>query len=194
MLQFTALNKGFGSESPHLVCLNKFISQAHASFKQYFKDICDVQEPSEVFNIDQYSDLCHITKPMIVISADEVVEMHRILLEHANTISPSPTDPLHELLHDLGDVSSVQELMGQNQARHEITLILSSKHEGVVDGDGGMEGVWVRTKQLVVDILRCQRTGDNLEAILNTVVTEKDHTAHQILLQVCCSLYICLFC
>ena len=189
ILQFSASNKGFGTDSPHLLGMNKYIMEAHARFKGYFSDICDVEEPEVVFNIDQYSDISRVTKPLICISVGEVVDMHRLLLENQSTIAPSPSDPLHELLTDLGEVLPVEALLGEQAAsehrdrlaKTELTLTLSSKHELLEAEEQGLEGLWVRTKQMIVDILRCQKSGDSLASVFSTPATEAEENIHRAL-------------
>ena len=66
LLQFATANKGFGFESPHLAeVLNPFIRQCHEKFKDYFREVCHVDDPEKYFNLDQYSDLTSLTKPVI---------------------------------------------------------------------------------------------------------------------------------
>ena len=40
--------------------------------------MCSVEEPEQVFNMDQYSDVTCITKPVIYMSISEIVEMHKV--------------------------------------------------------------------------------------------------------------------
>ena len=188
ILQFSASNKGFGSDCPHLVCMNKYIMEAHGRFKEYFAEVCNVEDPEVVFSIDKYSDISRITKPVIFISVGEIVEMHRLLIEHASIIAPSPQDPLHELLADLGEVWPVEALLGEQStdenkgrlAKTEITMTLSSKHDVVDDADTDL--LWVHTKQMVVDVLRCQKGMDNLISILNTPASQYEENIYKALI------------
>nr|KAG5685671.1 hypothetical protein BaRGS_014478 [Batillaria attramentaria] len=143
ILQFAASNKGFGGESAYLAAMNDYIRQAHEKFKQYCLAACDVEEPEERFNVDQYSDVVMIAKPVIYISVQEIVDTHSLLLTHQEIIAPDHDDPLHELLEDLGEAPTIDELLGTELtgdettnealraqlAKTEISMTLSAKFE-----------------------------------------------------------------
>ena len=135
ILQFAASNKGFGGDSAHLECLNSYIIEAHQRFKfvacvgglcnsivivmivygrKYFRAVCDVDDPEARFNMDQYTDVTRVTKPVIYISIQEMIDTHKLLLEHENAIAPDVADRLHELLEDVGEVPAVEDLLGKN--------------------------------------------------------------------------------
>lgn len=61
----------------------------------------------------------------------------------------------------------------EEQGKTEISLTLTSKFEQFEDDDTDMKALFVRTKRLVVDVLRTQ-TGDNLNAILYTPATDEE--------------------
>ncbi|XP_051924374.1 ras GTPase-activating-like protein IQGAP2 isoform X4 [Hippocampus zosterae] len=149
MLQHAAANKLFEGENAHMTPMNNFISQTYEKFRVFFQSACDVPEPEEKFNIDEYSDMVTLSKPIIYISIEEIINTHSLLLEHLEAISPDLNDLLHELLQDLGDVPDVETLLGEgavhgsdanrdavlNQlAKTEISLTLTSKFE-LLDGD-----------------------------------------------------------
>ena len=102
---------------PLLVSLVKSHSEVEFVFacfsRKYFKAVCDVDEPEVLFNMDQYTDVTRVTKPVIYISIQEMIDTHKLLLVHENAIAPDVNDVLHELLEDLGDVASVEELLGK---------------------------------------------------------------------------------
>ena len=64
--------------------------------------------------MDQYTDVTRVSKPVIYISLAEVMDTHRNLLEHQDAVAPDPTDPLHDILDDLGDVPDVEALLGKS--------------------------------------------------------------------------------
>ena len=64
-------------------------------------------------------------------------------------------------------------------SKQELCLTLSNKFEGVADDDGSdMKALFVRTKRMVVDLLRVQ-PGDNLTTILYTPATQEQEEEHQ---------------
>lgn len=40
--------------------------------------VCDVPEPEERFNIDEYSEMVILNKPVIYISISELINTHRV--------------------------------------------------------------------------------------------------------------------
>ncbi|XP_061172402.1 ras GTPase-activating-like protein IQGAP1 isoform X1 [Saccostrea echinata] len=204
ILQFAASNKGtsfehyseFGGDSSYLATMNDYIRQAHEKFKRYCVEACDVPEPEHYFNVDQYSDIVTIAKPSIYISVQEIIDTHQLLLQHEDQIAPDSQDPIHELLEDLKEAPTVDELLGtdlpededmrkmlQTQlGKTEISLTLSNKFEVPEDDQADVKQLLVRTKRLVVDVVACQ-TGDTLVQILDTPATEEQEEMHQALVK-----------
>ena len=63
--------------------------------------------------MDQYTDVTRVTKPVIYISIQEIIDTHKLLVEHQDALAPDTNDVLHELLEDLNEVPSVEELLGK---------------------------------------------------------------------------------
>lgn len=47
-------------------------------FRLFFQAACDVSEPEEKFNIDEYSDMVTLSKPIIYISIEEIINTHSV--------------------------------------------------------------------------------------------------------------------
>ena len=62
-------------------------------------------------------------------------------------------------------------------AKQELTLTLSNKFEAIADDSSDMRALFVRTKRMVVDLLRVQ-PGDNLTTILYTPATPEQEEEH----------------
>lgn len=73
ILQFAASKKGFGEESPHLVCLNPFIVECHEKFKDFFRRCCEVEELEDHFSVNRYSEATLIQDPCIYITLQVMV-------------------------------------------------------------------------------------------------------------------------
>ncbi|KAK2148244.1 hypothetical protein LSH36_507g01001 [Paralvinella palmiformis] len=194
ILQFAASNKGFGGDSSHQAPLNSYIMDAHVRFKEYFLEICDVEEPEVHYNMDQYTDVTRITKPIIYISIAEIVDTHKLLLQHKDTIAPDLSDPLHELLDDLGEVTDVGSLIGDsntddghhskvNMGKTEISLALSNKFEVPEEDQSDVKSLFLRTKRMVVDVIRCQTHGETLTEVLNIPATQDEENDHSLLIR-----------
>ncbi|NWH93163.1 IQGA2 protein, partial [Aegithalos caudatus] len=78
VLQHAASNKLFEGESEHLSSMNTYLSQTYQKFRNFFQAACDVPEPEEKFNIDEYSDMVTLSKPIIYISIEEIINTHSV--------------------------------------------------------------------------------------------------------------------
>uniref|UniRef100_A0A8C9YEK5 IQ motif containing GTPase activating protein 3 n=1 Tax=Sander lucioperca TaxID=283035 RepID=A0A8C9YEK5_SANLU len=113
MLQHAAANKHFHGDGYHVRALNQYISQTHSKFRsEFLVCVCDVPEPEDRFNMDEYSELLIVNKPVVYISVSELLNTHTLLLDHQEVLCPDPSNPLRLLLNDLGSVPTLQELTG----------------------------------------------------------------------------------
>ncbi|XP_075597262.1 ras GTPase-activating-like protein IQGAP2 isoform X4 [Balearica regulorum gibbericeps] len=192
VLQHAASNKLFEGESEHLSSMNTYLSQTYQKFRNFFQAACDVPEPEEKFNIDEYSDMVTLSKPVIYISIEEIINTHSLLLEHQDAIATDPNDLLNELLEGLGPVPGVESFLGEgavdpndpnrestlNQlAKTEISLSLTSKYELREGEDQDLKSLMIKTKRLIVDVIRAQ-PGDTLLEILETPATAQQESEH----------------
>uniref|UniRef100_A0A673HAH8 Ras GTPase-activating-like protein IQGAP1 n=1 Tax=Sinocyclocheilus rhinocerous TaxID=307959 RepID=A0A673HAH8_9TELE len=186
MLQHAASNKLFEDESDHLTPMNSYISQTYQRFRGFFQAACDVPAPEEKFNVDEYSDMVTLSKPVIYISIDEIINTHSLVLEHKEAIAPDHSDLLHELLKDLGEVPDVESLLGKiitnenslsQLAKTEISLTLTNKFELLDGDDKDTKGLMMKTKKLIVDVVRIQ-LGETLTDILETPASAAQEAEH----------------
>ncbi|XP_037758907.1 ras GTPase-activating-like protein IQGAP2 isoform X2 [Chelonia mydas] len=192
VLQHAASNKLFEGESAHLSSMNTYLSQTYQKFRNFFQTACDVPEPEEKFNIDEYSDMVTLSKPVIYISIEEIINTHSLLLEHQDAIAPEQNDLLNELLEGLGAVPDVESFLGEGAvdpsdpnkentlsqlAKTEISLSLTSKYELQEGEDQDLKGMMIKTKRLVVDVIRTQ-PGDTLLEILETPASAQQESEH----------------
>uniref|UniRef100_A0A8C2FIF8 IQ motif containing GTPase activating protein 2 n=1 Tax=Cyprinus carpio TaxID=7962 RepID=A0A8C2FIF8_CYPCA len=192
MLQHAAANKLFEDESDYLTPMNSYISQTYQRFRGFFQAACDVPAPEEKFNVDEYSDMVTLSKPVIYISIEEIINTHSLVLEHKEAIAPDHSDLLHELLKDLGEVPDVESLLGEGAldaddpskenslsqlAKTEVSLTLTNKFELLDGDDKDMKGLMMKTKKLIVDVLRIQ-PGETLNDILETPASAAQEAEH----------------
>ncbi|KAK2521257.1 Iqgap2 [Columba livia] len=192
VLQHAASNKLFEGESEHLSSMNTYLSQTYQKFRNFFQAACDVPEPEEKFNIDEYSDMVTLSKPVIYISIEEIINTHSLLLEHQDAIATEPNDLLNELLEGLGPVPDVESFLGEGAvdpndpnrestlsqlAKTEISLSLTSKYELREGEDQDLKSLMIKTKRLIVDVIRTQ-PGDTLLEILETPATAQQESEH----------------
>ncbi|XP_058555999.1 ras GTPase-activating-like protein IQGAP3 isoform X1 [Neofelis nebulosa] len=149
---------------------------------------CRVPEPEERFAMDEYSDMVAVAKPVVYITVGELVNTHRLLLEHQDSVAPDRCDPLHELLEDLGELPTIPDLIGEGVAadrsldpsKLEVSLTLANKFEGLETdpGDASARSLLLSTKQMLVDIMQFQ-PGDSLEEMLSLPASREQEAAHE---------------
>uniref|UniRef100_A0A8C5UF28 IQ motif containing GTPase activating protein 1 n=1 Tax=Malurus cyaneus samueli TaxID=2593467 RepID=A0A8C5UF28_9PASS len=190
MLQHAASNKMFMGDNAHLSIINEYLLQSYQKFRRFFQAACEVPELQDKFNIDEYSDLVTLTKPVIYISIGEIINTHTLLLDHQDAIAPEHNDPIHELLDDLGEVPTIESLIGClvcsakvicdiTYSKTEVSLTLTNKFD--VPGDENAEvdarAILLNTKRLIVDVIRFQ-PGETLTEILETSATSEQEAEH----------------
>uniref|UniRef100_A0A3Q3X7W2 Uncharacterized protein n=1 Tax=Mola mola TaxID=94237 RepID=A0A3Q3X7W2_MOLML len=191
MLQHAASNKMFLGDNAHLNPINEYLSASHLKFRRFFLAACDVPSLEDKFNVDQYSDLVTVTKPVIYISIGEIINTHTLLLDHQDAIAPEHNDPIHELLEDLGEVPTVESLIGENplppddpnkelMGKTEVSLTLTNKFD--VPGEANVEmdarTLLLNTKRLIVDVIRFQ-PGETLTEILDSTASTEQEAEYQ---------------
>ncbi|NXJ70772.1 IQGA1 protein, partial [Rostratula benghalensis] len=192
MLQHAASNKMFMGDNAHLSIINEYLSQSYQKFRRFFQAASEVPELQDKFNIDEYSDLVTLTKPVIYISIGEIINTHTLLLDHQDAIAPEHNDPIHELLDDLGEVPTIESLIGgegsgnvsdpnrEMLAKTEVSLTLTNKFDVPGDENAEMDArtILLNTKRLIVDVIRFQ-PGETLTEILETLATSEQEAEHQ---------------
>ncbi|XP_045901398.1 ras GTPase-activating-like protein IQGAP3 isoform X2 [Micropterus dolomieu] len=193
MLQHAAANKHFHGDGYHVKDLNQYISQTHSKFRKFLLCVCDVPEPEDRFNMDEYSELLIVNKPVVYISVSELLNTHQLLLEHQEVLGPDPSDPLRLLLKDLGSVPTLQELIGESSSadpdpsqssKMEVSLTLTNKFDIFNESDDKPDarGLLLSTKQLIIDVIRTQ-SGDSLGDILRASASHDQEACHDWLMQ-----------
>ncbi|KAG7468156.1 hypothetical protein MATL_G00139690 [Megalops atlanticus] len=191
MLQHAASNKMFLGDNAHLNPINEYLSNSYQKFRRFLLAACDVPSLEEKFNVDEYSDLVTLTKPIIYISIGEIINTHTLLLDHQDAIAPDHNDPIHELLEDLGEVPTIESLIGENplppddpnkemMGKTEVSLTLTNKFDvpGEENAEMDAKTLLLNTKRLIVDVIRFQ-PGDTLTEILEAPATQEQEVEYQ---------------
>uniref|UniRef100_A0A9J8C5W7 IQ motif containing GTPase activating protein 1 n=1 Tax=Cyprinus carpio carpio TaxID=630221 RepID=A0A9J8C5W7_CYPCA len=191
MLQHAASNKMFLGDNAHLNPINEYLSNSYQKFRRFFLSACDAPSLEDKFNVDQYSDLVTLTKPVIYISIGEIINTHTLLLDHQDAIAPDHNDPIHELLDDLGEVPTIESLIGESplppddpnkemMGKTEVSLTLTNKFDVPDEANAEMDAktLLLNTKRLIVDVIRFQ-PGETLTEILETVASPEQEAEYQ---------------
>ncbi|MGH0155132.1 UNVERIFIED_CONTAM: hypothetical protein FKN15_047746 [Acipenser sinensis] len=169
------------------------------SLPRFLWAACEVPSLEERFSVDEYSEMVTLNKPVIYITIAELINTHKLLLEHRDSVAPDHTAPLHELLADLGDVPTVHSLAGEGVgnpsdpdaeqtlaqcSRMEISLTLTNKFDIFKDDEDKPDarGLMLSTKQLIIDVIRTQ-PGDSLPLLLRTSASEDQEAEHWRMMQ-----------
>lgn len=192
VLQHAAANKMF--EDAHLGLVNQYLAETHWKFGKFIRTACNVPEPEDRFNIDEYSEMVSTMKPVIYITVGELIDTHKLLLEHQDSIAPDHKDPIHELLEDLGELPTVQSLIGESTSnlhdaasvealaqlrKLEISLTLTNKFDMTESNMEQMDtqSLLLSTKHMLLDVIQSQ-PGDTLTELLHTSASANQEASH----------------
>ncbi|NWR81094.1 IQGA2 protein, partial [Centropus unirufus] len=198
VLQHAAARKAFSGENSHLCGVNQYLEDTHTKFRRFISAACCVPEPEERFNMDEYSEMVAVARPVIYITVGELINTHKLLLEHQDSIAPHHGDPLHDLLEDLDELPTVQSLVGENVAslvdtsaeqalsqlsKMEISLTLTGNLVTVANNEeSDTRNLLLSTKQMLVDVIQSQ-PGESLPEILWTRASEHEEASHDLLMR-----------
>ncbi|XP_063803170.1 ras GTPase-activating-like protein IQGAP3 isoform X2 [Pseudophryne corroboree] len=192
VLQHAAANKMF--DDSHLGLVNQYLEVTHWKFRKFIRTACNVPEPEDRFNIDEYSEMVNTIKPVIYITVGELIDTHKLLLEHQDAIAPDHKDPIHELLEDLGELPTVHSLIGESTTnlhdaasehalaqlrKLEMSLTLTNKFDMMETNAEEMSthGLLLSTKHMLLDILQSQPV-DSLAELLNISASTQQEASH----------------
>ncbi|KAM4690065.1 ras GTPase-activating-like protein IQGAP3 [Rhinophrynus dorsalis] len=192
VLQHAAANKMF--EDSHLGLVNQYLEETHWKFRKFIRTACSVPEPEERFNVDEYSEMVNTIKPVIYITVGELIDTHKLLLEHQDFIAPDHKDPIHELLESIGEPPTVQSLIGESTSnlsdpvseqalaqlrKLEMSLTLTNKFDLLETNTEEMDSqsLLLSTKHMLVDVIQSQ-PGDSLAELLHTSASTQQEASH----------------
>nr|XP_057909728.1 ras GTPase-activating-like protein IQGAP3 isoform X2 [Doryrhamphus excisus] len=195
ILQHAAANKHFHGDGAYVSALNQYISRTHTKFRKFLLSVCDVPDPEDHFRMDEYSELLIVNRPVIYISVSELVNTHKLLLEHQEVLCSNQSDPLRVLLNDIGPVPTLQELMSStttaadptsecSSSKTEVSLTLTNKFDVFNDSEdrADIKGLLLSTKQLIIDVIRSQ-PGETLSDVLKASTSHDQEVRHERLMQ-----------
>ncbi|XP_038624437.1 ras GTPase-activating-like protein IQGAP3 [Tachyglossus aculeatus] len=181
-----------GPSCSHLQPLNDFLTEGHHQFRKLVGRVCRVQEPEARFGVDEYAELVSVARPVVYLTAGELVNIHKLLLAHRDSVAPDPRDPLRGLLEDLGEVPSITALLGVAEETDggqldqlEISLTLTAKPADAVaaaaaeaDTDQAAAGsLLLSAKQMLADVIEFQ-AGDTVPEVLALPPSQAQEDAH----------------
>ena len=137
-----------GKDKPYMQRLNGFIKENMPSVKNYLKTICQVEEPEEKLQVNQYNELVQKARPSILIGTHEICNIHSILVKFLERIAPDQNDPVRIILKDLSVVPP------KPKENRDIQLWLTNRFNINIDEESETTKLYNQTKELVLPVLR----------------------------------------
>ncbi|KAF9941677.1 hypothetical protein BGZ67_004251 [Mortierella alpina] len=175
MLNQISVGKLFSDDNVYLKPLNEYVGYAGARFAKYFKNVVEVVEPEQQFEVNEYVDQVNTIRPTVYISPYEIFAMHAMLIDKIDFLAPEMDDPLRVILSELGKPPTGFE--EHSQGHGEVCLTLQNRFAANLDDpDMDLKHLFVETKRYILSIIRIQ-SGKNLMEILERRVTVHEEQA-----------------
>ncbi|KAF9110510.1 hypothetical protein BGX27_006237 [Mortierella sp. AM989] len=175
MLNQISVGKLFADDNVYLKPLNEYVGYAGARFAKYFRNVVEVVEPEQQFEVNAYVDQVNTIRPAVFISPFEIFSMHAMLVDKIDVLAPELDDPIRVILSELGNPPSGFE---EHSVGHgEVCLTLQNRFTANLDDpDMDLKHLFVETKRYILAIIRIQ-SGKNLMEILERRVTVHEEEA-----------------
>jgi len=92
----------FGNKEFFMVPLNSFLKRNLDKLQDYFDKLTAVDDLSDALQLDKYLEHTNVRLNSINISFNQIFLIQRLLQAHLDEVAPDPTDPIRQLLTDLG--------------------------------------------------------------------------------------------
>lgn len=151
----------------------------------FYKTVAQVEDAEKHYDIDPYVDLTKTHKPIIYISPVEIFAMHAMLYDKLSDLGPERSDPLREILGELGAPPHADESQLSEAGQGEISLTLTNRHADAMsqEPDAMLKRLFMETKRLILIIVKVQQ-GKDLRDILTRPIAEKEEEVWEKLKQV----------
>lgn len=177
MIHLSSLNQPFPLESVNTENMNIFLAASYKKLLVFFRGIsANVLSPEEHFCVDGTLDLAAGQKISIFISPNEILQLHRNIIENVDDISSNPNDNIRQILNDLGTPPPADTI----QQSSEISLVLLNRfRQAYEEGANVKQKIKMNeTKRMILAIIRIQ-SGKNLLDILNLPVSSREETMYK---------------
>lgn len=137
-----------GKEKPYMLRLNGFIKENLPSVQNYLKQVCQVDEPEEKLQVNQYNELVQKARPSILIGTHEICNIHTIMLKFLDRVAPDQNDPVRVILKDLAEAPP------KPKENKDIQLWLTNRFNINIDEESETTKLYNQTKELILPVLR----------------------------------------
>lgn len=167
-----ASGRHFGGENVYLQPLNAFIGDSVERLSLIMRDLVNVPDAENTFDIDEYNDLYAKNRPTLYIKMADIFAIHNLVAGELPFICPNRDDPLREIMQDLGSAKNNESEMTATGSA-DIQMFLTPKLHDVEDPEAEAKALFMETKRCVLYIIRVQ-TGANLLEILVKPIAAED--------------------
>ncbi|XP_073462559.1 ras GTPase-activating-like protein IQGAP2 [Aquarana catesbeiana] len=163
-----------------------YVSRTSPGFRKFFRDLLNVSEPEDKFQLSKFSDAIEI--PQINMLMGDIFYTHSLLSKYKNVVFGDhghlqTMDIAYQVFKGLGPVSHLMDLLDTDGAFYDeankvtrIWLCLHSKVSPLGDFDSEMENLKISTQKLVLNVIPWV-PGETLQKVLRPAspAQEKDH-------------------
>ncbi|KAJ3112166.1 hypothetical protein HDU96_004867 [Phlyctochytrium bullatum] len=151
--------------------MNEYITTSAKKLFHFFNEASNVVTAEEYFSMDEFLDVGRSQKPTILITPNEIYQVHDALIQNVDDLVTDVNDPLRLILNDLGPAPPLSE-----KTQPEVHLPLINRFAKVEDENQVKQRqLFSETKRLVILTLKIQ-SGKNLLDVLEAPVTEKEES------------------
>lgn len=163
--------------------LDLFLREAWVKFRAFFVEAINVESLEDHFHVDEYSEVVLKSRPAIVISYHDMYYVHKMIAGQMQQLAPTDADPLRVVIADLGPLGEPVVELGEDDSpqflenKAEMSLTLVNKFEVPEQEDSSVKALFIRTKRLLVDLIRFKQ-GPNLPEILRAAPNREEEEAY----------------
>lgn len=176
-----ASGRHFGGDNVYLQPLNAFIGESIERLNLIMRELINVPDAENTFDIDEFNDLYAKNRPTLYIKLSDIFAIHNLIAADLPFICPNRDDTLREIMLDLGSAKNNENEMTATGSS-DIQMFLTPKLHDVEDPDAEAKALFMETKRCVLYIIRVQ-TGANLYEILVKPITPGDERKWDMILQ-----------
>ncbi|XP_015788079.1 ras GTPase-activating-like protein IQGAP3 [Tetranychus urticae] len=171
--------------------LDSFLGQSWFQLKRLVDSICWVDDISDIFFFNEFSDEANLKPPSIMLCFQEIMESHAILHRYQNDIAPNESDPLdvefrllmeecgpppQDIRTFLGCDSSYVENVGQDELMNtEVSLPLRCR---AINDTDVTSNATIKVKQALLELIRQRPNCKDLNQVLFRKVEDEENACY----------------
>lgn len=178
MLTQIAMGEIFNEDNQYLTPLNDYIIDASSNFIPWFGEVADAIDAESYFNAGEFLEYNTTRKPSIHISPSEIYDIHSLLNQTMNKVSPEKNDPLRLILLELGGPPLPAQGELYEARKRAISLTLTNRNNQIDnpnDPNVLKKQLWLQAKRHVLAVLRIQPERTLTNSFITEVTSEHEY-------------------